>query len=385
MSRTILFLSHTAELNGAERWLLETVLGLDRSRFRPILALPGPGPLEAAAVAAGIGRVLVPSRWWLTPRSRVWTQPPAWLLNRRSVRRLEAALLETKAELVFTNSSAFLSGALAARAARLPHIWMIHELLAPPRPQLVCFLGRRWLRDFILGSSAAVLVNSRAAAAAFGGDERVSIVYNGVPDWAGETAPVSRASVRRRWGIADADFLCGVVGKVCEDKGQREAVLALASLRARRPGLKLLLAGAVPDSRYAHDLRALVRSLGLEDAVVLTGYQDDIHSLYRAMDLVVVGSGRESFGRTALEAAAVGVPVLAVRGGGIEEVIERGRTGWLVDSGRPESLAAGIASVLDSPAEVKAAADRAREDVRRRFDRADQVRKVAAVLEAALG
>ncbi|MCJ7587140.1 MAG: hypothetical protein MUQ00_04465, partial [Candidatus Aminicenantes bacterium] len=66
MSRTVLFLSHTAELNGAERWLLETVRSLDRSRFRPVLALPGPGPLDDAAAAEGIERFKVPMKWWLT-------------------------------------------------------------------------------------------------------------------------------------------------------------------------------------------------------------------------------------------------------------------------------------------------------------------------------
>ncbi|MBN2207388.1 MAG: glycosyltransferase family 4 protein [Candidatus Aminicenantes bacterium] len=385
MSRTILFLSHTAELNGAERWLLETMTSLDRSRFRPVLAVPGPGPLEAEAAAAGIAGVIVPSRWWLTPRSRVWTQPATWLLNRRSVRRLGAALRGMKAELVFTNSSAFLSGALAARATRLPHVWMIHELLGPPRPQLVCVLGRRRLLEFILDASAAVLVNSRAAAGAFGGDARVTVVYNGIPGWASRPVPAGREAVRTRWGVADGEFLCGVVGKICADKGQREAVLALDALRARRPGLKLLLVGAAPESAYTRSLRALIRARGLEEAVVLTGYQEDVHSLYAAMDLVVVGSGRESFGRTALEAAAVGVPVLAVRGGGIEEVVEQGRTGWIVESGRPDALSAGIAFVLDHPAETREAAARARAEARRRFDRNAQVRKVESVLEAALG
>jgi glycosyltransferase involved in cell wall biosynthesis len=385
MTRTVLFLSHTAELNGAERWLLEAMLSLDRSRFRPVLAIPGPGPLGEAAAAGGIESVVVPSRWWITPRSHAWKQPATRLLNRRSVPLLAAAVHDKKAEVVFTNSAAFLNGALAARAAGRPHVWMIHELLGPPRPQLASFRGRRWLLKFILGSSSAVLANSRASAAAFGGDPRVSVVYNWIPDWAGKPAPEGRAAVRGRWGIAEGDILCGVVGKVCEDKGQREVVLAVDSLRARHPGLKLLLVGAAPDSRYVRGLRGLVRARGMGGTVVLAGYQEDVHSLYEAMDLVVVGTGGESFGRAALEAGALGVPVLAVRGGGIGEVVEDGKTGRLVDSGRPESLAAGIAHVLERPAEAKEMAGRARSEVRRRFDRETEVRKIESALEAARG
>jgi glycosyltransferase involved in cell wall biosynthesis len=385
MSRTVLFLSHTAELNGAERWLLEAMQALDRSRFRPVLALPGAGPLGEAAAAGGIERVVVPSRWWLTPRARLWTQPLSRLLNRKSVPRLTRVLREKKADLVFTNSAAFLSGALAARAAGIPHVWMIHELLGPPRPQLLSFRGRRWLSRFILRSSASVLVNSRAAAKAFGDDARISIVYNWIPDWAGRPAPEERTDVRGRWAVADGDFLCGVVGKVCEDKGQREVVLAADSLRARYPRLKLFLVGSAPDARYTRSLRALLRARGLDGTVVLTGYQEDVHSLYAAMDLVVVGSGRESFGRAALEACALGVPVLAVRGGGIGEIVEDGKTGRLIDSGRPDAIAAGIEFVLEHPGEAKEMAERARSEARARFDRETQVRKIESVLEAALG
>lgn len=385
MSRTILFLSHTAELNGAERWLLETVRSLDRSRFRPILALPGPGPLDDAAAAEGIERFRIPMKWWLTPASRVWKQPAAWIWNVRGVRRLTAYLRERGTGLVFTNSAATLSGAWAARTARLPHVWMIHELLGRPHPHLACFLGRRWLRDFIVESSAAVLVNSEAARRAFPESDHISIVYNGIPRWADWPAAADRTTVRRRWGVGDKDFLCGVVGKVCEDKGQREIVLAAASLRSRYPHLKLLIAGAEPKTRYVRKLRRLIRERLLDEAVVFAGYQDDLHSIYSAMDLVIVGSGRESFGRTALEAQALGVPVLAVEGGGIGEIVEHGKTGWLVDSDRPETIAAGIVHVLDHPREARAAAESGRKKARERFSLEAQVRKVETVLEAALG
>lgn len=385
MSRTVLFLSHTAELNGAERWLIETIRRLDRSRFQPVLALPGPGPLDEAAAAEGIERFTVPMKWWLTPASRVWKQPASWLWNVRGVRRLTAFIREKKAGLVFTNSAAILSGAWAARAARVSHVWMIHELLGRPRPQFVCLFGRRWFLDFVVRSSAAVLVNSEAARRAFPPSDRISIVYNWMPEWADERPADDRAAVRTRWGMKDDDFLCGVVGKISEDKRQREIVLAVAALRSRDPRLKLLVVGAEPDSGYVRRLRNLIRTRALDEAVVFTGWQRDVHSLYAALDLVIVGSGRESFGRTALEAQALGIPVLAVSGGGIGEVVEHEATGRLVSSGTPEAIAAGIAHVLDHPREAKEAARRARKKARERFDPDAQVRKVEAALEAALG
>jgi glycosyltransferase involved in cell wall biosynthesis len=385
MTRAVLFLSHTAELNGAERWLLETLGRLDPARFRPVLAAPGPGPLTRAAEAAGIESAAVPMRWWLTSAGRAWKQPAAWVWNVRGVRRLAAFIRERKIGLVFTNTAATMTGAWAARAAGVPHIWMIHELLGRPRPQLVCLLGRRWLLDFIVRSSAAVLVNSEAARRPFPDLDRISIVYNAMPEWSDLRPAGTRRAVRTRWGFAAADFLCGVVGKVCRDKRQREVVLAVAALRKRYPRLKLLVIGAEPKSGYARELRRLVQSRALDDAVVFAGFQDDIHSLYGALDLVVIGSGRESFGRPALEAQSLGVPVLAVAGGGIGEIVEHGRTGWIAESGTPEAIAAGIAHVLDHPGEARQAAERGRKAVRKRFAPDVQTRKIEAALEAALG
>ena len=73
--KTVLFVSHSSERNGAERMLLDVLCGLDRGKFRPFLALPRTGPLQREAEKAGITTRVVPMKWSLTERSKIWKQP----------------------------------------------------------------------------------------------------------------------------------------------------------------------------------------------------------------------------------------------------------------------------------------------------------------------
>lgn len=73
--KTVLFVSHSSELNGAERMLLDVLRGLDRGKFRPLLALPRKGPLQRETEEAGILTRVLPMKWSLTERSKAWKQP----------------------------------------------------------------------------------------------------------------------------------------------------------------------------------------------------------------------------------------------------------------------------------------------------------------------
>jgi D-inositol-3-phosphate glycosyltransferase len=74
-----------------------------------------------------------------------------------------------------------------------------------------------------------------------------------------------------------------------------------------------------------------------------------LSTYYRAADVVLVPSRSESFGLVALEAAACGIPVVATAVGGLLNIIEDGRTGFLVPDRQPDVFARHIATILDDP------------------------------------
>ncbi len=377
----VLFVSHSAELNGAERMLLLILRELDRRAITPLLAVPCPGPLLGAAARAGVPGFVVPSKWWLTKRGGTWKQPLAWLWNIRSVSRLKALVRRERVGLVVTNSAGNFSGAFAARWAGVPHVWSIHEILSGRERLLSFILGPRMLARLIRRLSDAVLVNSRATGEAFSGMGGVKRVPNGLDPGEAMGRPDER--LRKKLGLRKTDRVLGIVGKVTPDKGQHEAIRALADLGGRRPDLRLLIVGVIADKRYFAKLQDMISDRGLEGRVLFTGFVPDVFAHLRLMDLLLITSRMESFGRTAIEAMASGTPVLAARVGGLPEVITPDRDGFLIESARVEVLAPEIDRLLGHPALLRRAAAQGRRTVRRKFDLVKITREVERILRDA--
>jgi len=381
--KTVLFVSHSAELNGAELWLLETLRRLDRRAFRPILALPRPGPLGEEAGQAGVATIVVPAKWWLSESNRVWRQPAAWLLNRSSVRRLAALVREERADLVFSNSAAAFGGALAAAGTGVPHVWSVHEILRGKGRQLRYLFGSVRLGRLILRRSVRVIVNSEATRSAFPPSDKIVLVPNGIEIV--ESDPAREEGLRRRFGLEAGDEAAAVVGKIYPGKGQREAVEAFARIAAEHPRLRFFIVGQVRDESYAESIRGLVADRGLEGRVVWTGYIGDLTHFLRLVTVVVVASTVESFGRAALEGLASGAAVLAVRAGGLVEVIEDGKNGVLAPSADPGALAEGLKSLLGDPGRRRRLVENGRRTVREKFSLRRQVAAVEGILSEVLG
>jgi glycosyltransferase involved in cell wall biosynthesis len=375
---SILFVSHSAELNGAELWLLGTLRRLDRRMFAPALIIPRPGPLGPAAEKANGHVEIVPMKWWVTEKRRVWRQPVAWVLNQRAVRRIAGIARDRRAEVIFSNSAATFGGALAARRLGLPHIWSIHEILDGDHAFLHYFRGARALTRFILDRSARVIVNSEGTRAAFPESEKIVLVYNGL-----DIRPADlelREIVQAEFGLEDGARAIGVIGKLYPGKGQKEVLQAVARLVDRYPDLKLIFIGASADSRYEQDLRRLVRRNRLSRRVYFAGFRSDLVEVLQTLSVVVVASVVDSFGRAALEAMAAGVPVLAIRAGGLTEIVRHGENGFLADSRDADVLSAALAEIFDHPESWPAIVDNGFRTVREKFSIERQVKGVERVL-----
>ena len=378
----VLFVSHTSQLNGAERMLLETVRELDRGKFDPLLMIPRPGPLGLKAGAAGIRTVVVPMKWSLSGRKSIWKQPLSRIWNVRSVLRTTRLIRTEQVSLVVSNTAACWSGARAARRAGVPHVWFIHEILGGERPFLAHIRGERALVRTMDRLSVRIVANSAATAQAFAVTGKTVVIGNGIDIRLFDS--VDRAASRRSLNPANTRPVLGIIGVICRGKGQMEAVLATDILRRRYPDTKLVVVGVGLDRTYFEMIQAEIRRLGLGNNVAFLGYRNDIPAVLAGLDVLVVASSVDSLGRVALEAMAAGTPVVAAARGGIPEIVKNGETGVLVDSPDPESLAAGIMSLLDDPRKAKTVAEGGRKFVETEFSLSGQVRKIERVLEESL-
>ncbi|MFC2158616.1 glycosyltransferase family 4 protein [Acidobacteriota bacterium] len=348
MTTRILFVSHSAELNGAEHMLLDLIGALDSKKYSSSLVIPCPGPLKTAAEAFGCQVRIVPMKWALTEWSNIWKQPLAWLLNRSSVKHIVDAVREDQADIVFSNSAANFCGALAARKAQLPHVWSIHENIYGKQAHLRYFWGSRRLASKIAGSSCKVIVNSKVTGKAFEGHSNVEIVYNGIPDPPREGK--TRLDLRSDLGLKQDNTILTVIGKIYKGKGQAEAVQAVERLLWRIPGIKIMLIGDVRNRRYYRRIQKICEQKNMKDRVLFVGHVKDVLDYIRASDLLIIPSSVESFGRTAVEAMSVGTPVLALRAGGLTEIITEGKDGYFIEFKNPENIARAILSIFQAPA-----------------------------------
>jgi D-inositol-3-phosphate glycosyltransferase len=180
--------------------------------------------------------------------------------------------------------------------------------------------------------------------------ERIEIVAPGVEH--AFFSPGDQAGARHAVGWRSSGPMLLFVGRIQPLKGLDVAVAALAALDDRRAQLAVVGGPSGPDgpAELASVLELAV-DLGVRDRIRFVAPQPHhlLSSWYRAADVVLVPSRSESFGLVALEAAACGRPVVASDVGGLRTIVERGRTGYLVEGRDPEAYAARVALLLEQP------------------------------------
>jgi glycosyltransferase involved in cell wall biosynthesis len=160
-----------------------------------------------------------------------------------------------------------------------------------------------------------------------------------------------------------------MVGHLAPIKGQEEFVRAAALVCARRDDVEFIIAGEDKSRSGEHrrSLEKLIKELGLNQRVSLTGWVDDVARLLGGFDLFVSPSRSEPFGLSIVEAMAAAVPVIATASEGAREIIDDGETGRLVPVGDAAALANAIVELLSNPQERERLSENAQLAVRERF------------------
>ncbi len=345
----VAFITHYTELYGANRSLLSLIEGLGRYGVRAHVICPGEGDLLETLARRGIPAAVLPFEWWVSPRPRLLDVTARHLRNVRTFRPLAAQIRRWRCDLVYSNSSVFAIGAVAAARLGLPHVWHLREFGVRDYglwPDFGAYLTRHAFRT----ADAMIFVSHALRRAVLGRVPvpNAHVIYNGV-------APEAAFDERRR----AAEALRGrrqpltfvLVGRFRESKGQGAAIQAFAKIAAKTPAVRLLLvggAGQTGEQGYFDHCRALARDLGLADRIEFWGYIPDPERAFLAADVALMCSRNEAMGRVTAEAMAACRPVIGFDNGGTSELIEPERTGLLYRGG-PDALAACMARYAASP------------------------------------
>jgi glycosyltransferase involved in cell wall biosynthesis len=200
--------------------------------------------------------------------------------------------------------------------------------------------------------------------------QKVEIVHCGLDD-----AFLNAKKVKKP--VAKDQFVC--VGRLCEQKGQLLLLDAMRQLRDEGVRCKLILAG---DGPMRKDCEAKISAYQLADDVTITGWisGEQVKELLLASNCMVLPSFAEGLPVVIMEALALRRPVISTYVAGIPELIEPGKTGWLVPAGDVESLKIAMKSMLTTPqAELEAMGNKGFEAVMAQHNIETEALKLAAL------
>ncbi len=371
------FISHASVLNGAPITLVELVKELIKrpAPYSLVLGFPVPGPLVERFDLSGI-------ELFFYGRNRFGREIP---VGRPRIRRRLRKMMATRGiNLAAANSLESFRAVEAAADLGIPVIWLVHELAEGYRRR------REWAEIRSAAARADRLIfNSRTALGQAqllgeGTAEKSRFIHPGISldRPGGEGAGLGRQVLS-----GGGPPVLGCIGDVCPQKGCRELVEAFAIVSRSHPRARLVIAGRLPEQfrRFQGELEGRIRELRLGDRIRFEGEFFDLRRRLADFDLLLHPSPAESFGRAVAEALARGVPVVAVRSGGVEEIIRDRETGYLVPAGDPEALAAAVLRALADPEGSRAAARRGKREVEERFSLARAAEELGNEIDALLG
>ncbi|MBW1943654.1 MAG: glycosyltransferase family 4 protein [Deltaproteobacteria bacterium] len=281
------------------------------------------------------------------------------------------------------NSKAGFVGRLAAAMARVPvivhtvHGFAFHD--QEPRWRQVLFLNlerlaSHWCQKMIFISQPLLDWGLKEHIVP---REKTVKIYSGIQ--LEHFHPVDgdeKNRIREKWKLRPEEAVIGIVSKLWEGKGHATLIEAVKELTKDIKDVRLVIVG---EGYLQDELVKQVARLGLGDRVLFTGFQMDVSEIIATFDVAVLPSFFEGMGRVILEAMAMAKPVVASRVGGIPDLVEDGRNGFLVQPGDVKALAAAIKRLLTDKELAGEMGSRGRKMVDEKFNSDIMVRSIEEV------
>ena len=228
--------------------------------------------------------------------------------------------------ILMSNFSEKLFVSLLSRLFAIPVVWIEYGRLGPIfkknfyLPKIIYRLAKNVPKK--------IIVPSRNTMESLITDARVSLSKLELVPLGVKPGVSKKNSVNRKWGDK---FIIGSVSRLTREKGQEYLIRAMPLVLTQIPNARLLIAGDGPDRKYYEDI---ISSLNLNTKVTLSGFVEDLNSYYDSMDLFVFPTvwDLEGFGLVLVEAMFHKLPVIATKIGPVDEIVDDGRSGILVNS-----------------------------------------------------
>jgi glycosyltransferase involved in cell wall biosynthesis len=372
----IVWVSHSAGLAGAERALLEGVKGLSSDGISINVVVPSRGPLVPALNSQSVSVSVMSYGWWMSPNNwrSLYYRPANCARNFGAWPKVLRFLREQAPDLVVTNTLTIPIWALASKHLGLPHVWYLHE--SGTAEEDAFDLGNRWTFKLIDALSTLIIVNSKSAGS--GLNPLIPREKIRLATYAVET-PVH---LNGRNGNHDI-LRMALVGRVCPNKGQAEAIEAMSLLVRQGMKVHLKIVGNT-ESQFSRQLRERTSALDLGSNVEFVPFSDNPFEHVIDTDLALMCSHKEAFGRVTVEAMKMGKPVVGAAIDATRELIQDGCNGLLYRAGDANDLAQKIGTLYHDRERLAVMSERARTWASDRFTTKGYSNDLRVIFEEAI-
>lgn len=350
--RVLIVVPSSAKRGGGDIWLSQLIRSIDHPSLDLLIVFETDGELIEIASEAGhrtatLGRNGPPSNADLIhlvrPLARILSQERPHLTIHWSPRAQIYGTLAQRMSRIF-GPSAWVQHVIPSR------FWLHRAANALPTEAVVCVSTAVALQQLLLYPQ-----------------RRTVVIHPGVNY---QSIEIDKVASRSALGVPLDVPLIGIVGRVEPWKGQDIFLRAMHRLREHGLMLHGLIVGE-PRSptwpAFADEVLELMTELELQQQVTFTGHLTSPSLAYAAMDVLVCASREEGFGLAVVEAMAAGIPVVATRCGGPQEVVSDGKNGLLVPEEDPDALVAAIARLVSDHSFASRIAEAAKETYQNRF------------------
>ncbi|MDD4182339.1 MAG: glycosyltransferase family 4 protein [Candidatus Omnitrophica bacterium] len=356
MSYKILYVNGTSNIGGAEVSLLSLLKEINKDYFCPIVVVPTNGllteKLKRFGIEAEVIRITEFSR-------RKFLQ---FLVN---VFRLAFFIRKKNIKLVQSNSIYVAEQSfLAAKLAGVPCICHVRDL-AP-------VLGAGMLRSMAFKNAQRIIAISEAVKKDLVEklripENKIIRIYNGV-DTKEFSPDISTNNFRDEFMLGSKK-LVGMIGRFSPEKGQEFFLKAAAEIIKENNEVIFIFVGdaKLGSEKFKEGIIDLSSRLNLKDNTLFVGFRDDLPNILPVLDMLVVPSRAEPFGRVIIEAFACGVPVIAANSGATPEIISKD-SGILIEPNNIGQLKQSVIELLKNPLRAKQMGQEGRKIVLEKFN-----------------
>lgn len=306
------------------------------------------GPMIKQYEQAGCQTDMIAHGEWLRPGGRLRCLR-RFARDTIAARQFTRLMRSRQVDLVYVNSLVGLAPILAARRCRIPSIWHLRELFDDVGGELrfPAIGGRRLVREAVRRlPDRGIAISHTVVDNVLGTNpgDRIAVIPNAVGQAFFEPLP-AKPQCRRRLNLPQDVPLVGLPGTLRPVKGIPLFIDAAERLHRTEPACHFAITGH-GSSEFEARMRGQVHDCGLDDRIHFVGTIQQMRDFYGSCDIICTPSRSESFGRTVVEAMALGVPLVATSVGGICETVTPEQTGILVPYGDAEKLAAALRRLL---------------------------------------